>query len=465
MNTTNLALARALTPQLHLSDHDHDALLENDRATYTALLASNATSTTTAVGILARLLAVTDGPRDLVRENRLIAQALADLPVADVIAGFSELARKKINNQRTSGVIRSYLFGAPDLEKIVVHHRRAVRRILTHAMGRGVSAAIARIAATPPSERTESENRSLAKHVTRYAKAAEIAVPCVAFVFGHDVTPPTKDGPIAKYQGAKTNLEKGAGLPYATLRGIASTYHKNAPRHVVPRLAVSARVKRHIDEAAELSDTSLVGVLKRLYKTREIALFDEVEQALQTAIAPLPRLDLNVAMIVDASASMRGVGHREFSALAIAEAIRLVIEKRTIASRVTWIGARPEPNGLVTPSGATELAPAMVAAAVESPDAVLVISDGYENVESGDAKRTLDALRGLGVDVPFVHVLPAFTVREHVEDRQPLGADNTILETGENGFVPLVLRLAARVAPQALPSILEALVEKEEVQP
>jgi hypothetical protein len=84
------------------------------------------------------------------------------------------------------------------------------------------------------------------------------------------------------------------------------------------------------------------------------------------------------------------------------------------------------------------------------------VSDGYENVEQGDAEMVLRGLKNLGVETPFVHVLPAFTVREAYEHRQALGKDTPlILETGEKGLLPTWLNIQFALQPDHIADVLQ----------
>jgi hypothetical protein len=95
-------------------------------------------------------------------------------------------------------------------------------------------------------------------------------------------------------------------------------------------------------------------------------------------------------------------------------------------------------------------------AAVQSePDAVVVITDGFENIEEGDAARIYQGLRQLEVSTPIVQIIPAYTNREHLEGRIPLTSCPALVETAESGFMPFWLRLRAVVNPETLPVLLQ----------
>jgi hypothetical protein len=92
----------------------------------------------TLMAIIQRLLAVTDVPTagiSKAEEDKLILQCLPYLPVSSVLQGFLNLVKRRVNNQRTSGWIRSYIFGSPDLENWAVNYRRDLRILVRHALG------------------------------------------------------------------------------------------------------------------------------------------------------------------------------------------------------------------------------------------------------------------------------------------------------------------------------------------
>ena len=459
MNTQ--LLIRALSAQSNLTDDEHDELLAIDRTAYAALLDVPAVAPETAMQIVVRLLAVTDGDRDLPTENRRMTAALRGLPTSVVLAGFESLVRRRVNNQRTSGAIRSFLFACPTLEDLAVAHKSQLARMFTHAMGRRTVSTCLHFLERPVTD--VRAGRYLRRHILRYAADVAIATEVFRFVFGRLPASLRPDSPLTKYLAAKTKLADGEGLPYQTLRGIASTYHRSAPRYLVPRLARSLKVKRAVDGATALGDNRLVAALKTYLTHRSNEAWAAVRSALDV-VENLPALEgqrPHWAVVVDSSGSMAGTGQRANHSLAIASAWQLLMG-RHVRTDVFTTGDKVDAYGLAFAEGSTPLARALVEAARASPDAIVVLSDGYENEQAGDVADVLRAFAAVGVTTPIAHVLPAFTVREQLDERSPVG--QPILETGDGAFVATWLRLLAALNPDALPGLLRRVTDKEDVR-
>lgn len=455
MNTMNQLLARALSPRPTLTDAEHDALLAHDRTGYAGLLAVRAVAAETVMQVVLRLLAVTDGPRDLAREDRLIAARLPAIPVDVVIRGLETLVERRVNNQRTAGLIRSYLLGLPSLEGLAVRRRAALRRLLTHALGRrGVATCLAFLA-TPLEALRPHQVRYVHKALLRYGPP-EIVTDVLRFVFGRLDEVHREASPLAAYLQARYDLKAGEGLPYATLKGIASTYHRGAPKYLVPRLAASQALKRAVGPDAPV-DGPVVAAMKRFLAAPDGATWQAALHEVEAEAKAVPHLPLRLAVVLDASASMEGTGHRRHHAGAVAGAVLELARRTAEAVDVIRVGGRAHEVGLPQAEGATNLALALVEATRTSADGILVLSDGYENQHAGDAAGVLEALARLGLAKPLVHVMPAFTEREKLDGRRTLGATPVLLETGERGFDALWLRLLAELRPEALHATLEVM--------
>ena len=60
----------------------------------------------------------------------------------------------------------------------------------------------------------------------------------------------------------------------------------------------------------------------------------------------------------------------------------------------------------------------MLAAAREHPEAILVCTDGYENVRQGDTAAVVEGLRQLGLSLPIFQVVPLFAAGEDLTRRR-----------------------------------------------
>jgi hypothetical protein len=447
-------LLRAINPISTLTDLEHDQLVMWDRCVYTHLLALPGLSPRTAMGIVVRLLAITGDSKnqpiaDTTRnyEDRLIALTLRALPANEVLEGFAVLIARRVNNQRTSGCIRSYLFGHPQLSLLAVGYRRQMRQLLVHAMGQRVAKTCVHFLLRD--DLLPRQHAYLNRHLFRYGDKPSIREVAL-FLFGK--LKKANLSLVQNYLDACTDLHSGEGLPYHVLQGIAGTYHPRTHRSVVHRLAGSDKLKRNVEQE---DPSELIGLLRCFLEERNADLRQEIDKYLDREAAKLPQWDIRLEVIADASISMQGVGYRRYNNLAITVAICELLRRRCKQYRTTWVGGSHADPTYPEPEGPTCLAPALLAAVQSEPDAVVVITDGFENIEEGDAARIYQGLRQLEVSTPIVQIIPAYTNREHLEGRIPLTSCPALVETAESGFMPFWLRLRAVVNPETLPVLLQ----------
>ncbi len=431
---TNAILNRLINNDLPLSDAEHDAFLVADRKLYAALLRLPNLSPETLMAIIQRLLAITDIPTagiSKAEEDNLILQCLPHLPVSSVLQGFLNLVKRRVNNQRTSGWIRSYIFASPQLEWWAVNYRRDLRRLVRHALGQQVTL-------TCLHKFLQDDTAYLRRYVLRYAQDKALVRDVFLFLFGKLTT--SKFPLLNAYLSARTNIEIGKGLPLKVLQGLRGTFHPQVSLRSLRRLAAKEKIKREIIS----NDDSLIGKIRSYYKSG-IDL-NTVNQAIDQEVARLPKWgNANIYFIVDTSASMQGFGHREYNNLAIAIGLLKVFQKLT---------NKQADNEFPQASGTTCLAPALIEAVKQSPDLIIVISDGYENVEQGDSAMVLKGLKQLGIKIPIFHIIPAFTEREKIVDRLALPECPYFLETGQYGFLSTWLRIRTHMEPESVSTLL-----------
>jgi len=456
---TNTLISQLLKGDVPLSDEQHDAFLTTDRQLYATLLRLPTLLPETAIAIIQRLLAVTEtkpgtsvSESQRLQEDKLIVKILAHLPVANVLAGFLELVERRVNNQRTSGWIRSYIFGSPQLESWAVSHRRALRKLVRHALGNPVTlTCLHKFAQQEPDEKTTNYLR---RYVLRYAKDnAALVRDVFLFLFGK--LKQSEFTLLNAYLAAREEMEAAKGLPLRVLQGLKGSFHPNFPRYRLRHLASREKIRREVSEEIEEADESLVGRIRRYYRTKDEAYLAPINEAIEQEAARIPNWDADVYFIIDASASMRGFGHRQYISMAIAMGILKVFQKRIRQTQVAWIGVVPsDDDAFPPPTGATSLAPALIEAVRQQPQIIILISDGYENVEQGDTAAVLAGIEQLELFIPMLHIIPAFTERDRIEGRQPLTGWPAFLETGQRGFLSTWLQVRAYLESESLSTLL-----------
>lgn len=459
--TTNInqLVKQIVNDSLPLSQTAHDTLLENNRSLYAALLNLPGLADNDAMQIVTRLLAVTEDKGQPIPleakqlEDKLIAEKLPHINIEIALNGLKTLVNLKVNNQRTSGWIKSFILGSPKLETWAVTYRRTLAKLLRHAMGKQVAQTC--IYFLQNQKVTAHQTGYLATNLYKYQgdNKTDLVKQVFLFVFNALKSAPKQYELLHAYFAAREDITQGSKLPYRTLRGIAATYFPKTASKQIKRIASKTKVKRAVvvGEMPQTSDT-LVGQIRHYYLTGDDS---KIVQKVLAEADRLPFWDAHVALIMDVSHSMKGVGARAYNNLAIAIAIREVLQQKTRELSVVSIGTKDAAH-YPTPDGTTNLANALLTAYEKTPDVILVITDGYENVEKGDTSSILKVAKTIGLHIPVLHVLPAFTVREAYTHRQPLGDAPVILETGEQGFLPLWLRIQLELQPDNAEAVLKA---------
>jgi hypothetical protein len=165
-----------------------------------------------------------------------------------------------------------------------------------------------------------------------------------------------------------------------------------------------------------------------------------LEQYVEQAAARLPHLDASVALVLDVSASTRGYGEREYAAVAQSVALQLVLRRCGARLRVYPVGGLtgefpPQPDG------STDLAGAALDALDDAPDAVAIVTDGYENVLHGDLAQVLRALPALGIQTPVVMCHSAFSPHDDLTHRRPAPGAPEVTFWHEDDFEHVVFAL------------------------
>ncbi|MHC4955110.1 MAG: VWA domain-containing protein [Planctomycetota bacterium] len=378
-------------------------------------------------GALGKLPGVTDHTRIRVALRLLTAPAADDMDVVNAVAAkltpprllrlVAELRRARANSGRVRRFIVRALLGSPKLELWSVKYRRKLRAALTHAWGVRLASILASI--LEKRERTPRERAILRREIERYAVVpAAAARECVAFVFGYE-----RDLQLdmtRRFRDAKSDLAAGRGLPPEVLEGIRGSHHKATSPNRVLTLARGAmtsvqrmRVQRRAEKAGvEIAfDPRRIDAVRLYVYAYERGMDDKIESALadkaRTVAEAFPVRIEHVGILLDASASMAGAREQAMRPIAAALAMRDVLFAAAVRSSLVVSGGAAD-GALVRPQGATSLARGLVELLRLDPDAVFVLTDGYENAPAGRFGETLDAIRELGIDTPVYQMSPVF---------------------------------------------------------
>jgi hypothetical protein len=334
----------------------------------------------------------------------------------------------KANNARTRKLVLRTLFNSPRLPLWSVKYRDKLARALTHVWGQRTTSIITSILKRDQRLRNPKEQGILRTYVEKYVDGQCISghlLDSIGFALGIEDRPRHKLH-IA-YVAAKKDLDQGSSLPPEVLEGIRSQYHPDVPKERVIELTKGsmtsgqkARVQKRAKAAGvevEFNPMALDPVELYIYAfemgmTTEIALALVKKAKALAKIFPARHSKINI--IMDCSASMAGNREQKLRPMATALALRDLLRKVGGNVRTCYCGGDlgEAPHMLVRPMGDTALADALIDAMEDAPDAVYVISDGYENAPAGRFAEVLAALRGLGFNMPVYHLNPVMAAEK-----------------------------------------------------
>jgi hypothetical protein len=349
------------------------------------------------------------------QENRVIDYLAGQLPPQRLFKFYGLLRQGRVNNRRTRRLILRSILGSPRLALWAVKYRLKLRAALRHALGTGIAHGVREMAVRG------DDRHPCARHIARYIPAGaerDEVYQCLAFILGgtRAYTVPI----LRAFVEAKADLDRGNLLPTEVLHGIRARYHKDVPAQRVLELTRAnltegqklAMQRTAARQQVELDFDPTRQDIVRLYvyalecgMTPEIraALDDKARRIAATFPLRYPRLGI----VVDTSESMYGTDQARNRPLAIALAMRDILAAAATAEAVVKASQGEfDALGLIRPAGDTLLAPALVEVAEQAPDAIYLITDGYENAPSGRVDEVLHALRELGMMAPVYQVTP-----------------------------------------------------------
>jgi hypothetical protein len=409
----------------------HELLFNIDRGLYGLILTlPGATDSSRQLGIRSLLAGKRDSEGSALlsaeEESRVITKLLSTLKATRKLKLFVQIKEQKINNGRTRRLMLRSIMNEKKLELWSVRYRKKLRQILTHVFGQRMTGIVCTILKKARDQRTEKDQRILTKQFLRYSGKRNKAnvSQCVAFILGleEQLTLPL----LKAYVKAKTTLSAGRKLPYETLEGLRSCYHKavsnktvleltarnltSGQRMVLQRKAEKAKVK------VDWNPAHYDAVKLYLYAF-ERGLSEAINEALdKRAVELAGGLNLpysKIAILLDASASMYGAESQALRPMAVALALRDGLVKTASVAVEIVCGGQPVVGArLIKPEGATSLAEGLVEALKAGPEAVFILSDGYENSPAGRTHDVVKAIRGMGIETPIFQFSPVFAAEQ-----------------------------------------------------
>ncbi len=403
----------------------HAALLGLDRDLYVAFLTlPGVTDRSRQLGVRNLLAQHRNGVSSFLNgdiERGVVIRLMGDIPPQRVLKLFETFIghRKKgvkgVNNNRTRKLILRTLLRSSKFDWWAVKYRSKVCASLTHAWGQKPASILRTILSKPPSSWVGKDRDILRNLIWRWVAADSdmtTLYESVGFALGSERSR-WSHALFRAFDAAKQDLSAGKSLPMEVLEGIRSQYHPSVSKDEVIRLCAPkmskgqkmATQKRANEAGVKVDMDPMDYDPVRLYLyAYEMGMNPQIQAALErkakAAAKGFPLPYQNIAIILDTSKSMEGSAEQHLRPISIAQALRDMLVQTSAG------GAQPEP--LLTPSGDTSLADSLltVVSAQDPPDAVYVISDGYENTPAGRFAEVVGEMKKIGMNVPIFHFNP-----------------------------------------------------------
>lgn len=402
----------------------HRELFALDRGVYAAsLILPGLTDYSRQVGAvrLLRSAQSSTGWMSASQEAAHMRGLLKALPPQRMLKMFGMLRQDRVNNARTRRLILSTILGAENLEFWAVKYRRKLETALVHAWGRRTASIMRAVLAKSVADRSSKERQLVQRHLGRFVTGDQERVEqCVRFVLGDEEGLTLRH--LVAYREAKHDLASGRALPFETLEGLRSRFHRDKTSAEVLELTKSRLTtgqklglqrKAREAEVEVTFDPAHYDAVRLYVYAYEMgltdAIRDELRRKAKSTAARLPVRFAHAAILLDVSASMMGHETQAMRPISVALALRDVLaetaERSTI---VTSDGREAATAELIQPVGDTSLATGLISLLKRQPDVVFVLTDGYENAPAGRFAEVTRAVRRMGVQTPIHQFSPVF---------------------------------------------------------
>ncbi|MEV5411225.1 hypothetical protein AB0K60_20585 [Thermopolyspora sp. NPDC052614] len=331
--------------------------------------------------------------------GKAIRALLFGVPPAQVITVLLAVRRMRANHKHVTRAVVAFVLEHPDADELIEARRPALVDCLEHALGKATARACARLVAE-----------------------------------GDTGSPYLRD-----------RLLRFTTDPQAAIRRLRALHAPGTHNAVAPHdpPAPLDPVREDPQVVTPTNRGDIAATLVHLYRGGPEA---ELRPALAGYVAEvtrdLPRMAGHVALVFDASASMRGYGDREWAVMSQAAALRQVLA--AICDRLDVIevgGAEGRPEG------ATDLATGLLDAIDTKPDLVAIVTDGYENTFPGDLARVAATLPRAGVTTPVLLCQAMFTRSDDLTYRTPAPELPRFRFWHQDDFAELLTWMFAHCAP------------------
>jgi len=352
--------------------------------------------------------------------------------------------KSRVNNSRTRHLILEYIFhrGHHELENLAINYKGKLKTLIRHALGKQELNKI-----------LFGNEKLFMKRIGRYNENAQ-TVMCHIFNI-----PLRKDKVYARFEKIEQvqELNEAAkagdvelfkkymkGLPTLTVMGYRNTYKIPVELgSVYEKAKMGKRQALQMETAAKKAGTKI----KVNYKNQDIydlwkafyhkvtvgnqSNIEEIAEAIRFKMKSKKKIDIGeVVIIIDASKSMQGSDTRPLHPFLTALSISSIISN---VKDVLYVGGKihPQTDGVIIPSGATDLWKGLIEAVLTGVKKIMVISDGYENSVKGLFDHVYKHFKKSGYDFELMHINPVMsadaksgTVRKLTGEVTPLPVSN-----------------------------------------
>ena len=406
----------------------HKNLYSIDRGVYAmSLLLEGHTDYTITQGII-NLLSnkgdIDSSIIDVIVETKIIAYLLQNIPVQRMLKMFLKLKEFKVNNARTKRVIIKSILNASNLAYWSINYRTKLRLSLKHAYGHAVLSKIEISFKKAINKWTDEDHSIITNHVDVFLNPGidKIKVyECLSFIIGN--TPDTNIPEIKSFYDSKIDIRKGHLLPESTLIGIKGIYHKGIDKAVIlevtkknftekQKMQVQNRAKEaNVTVEFNAAKQDVVELYIHAYAQGVIS--EDVKKALQVkAIRSAKNSPLSyskIGIVFDASKSSQGSITQKYRPIAVSQAIRdMLIATANGNAEIYYVGGELK-NDIVYPTGESNIAKGLIEMLKSEPDAIFIISDGYENAPAGRTAEIIEAVNKLGLNISIYQISPVMS--------------------------------------------------------
>ena len=403
----------------------HESVFKIDRGLYGALLLLDGnTDHTKTMGVeklLSDRTAFDKSSLEPTIERNILVYLLSHVPVQRMMKMYLNMKKERINNSRSKKIMLYSILGSNSIEYWSVKYKRKIRNILEHTWGKKLSSIIASILSKEKSKWNAKEETIIVQNVLKYVgnNDTKNVYECISFVFGNE-----KDlnlSVLKSYSESKTDITKGSKLPAEVLEGIRSTYHKKIKPEKILEICKDTFTDKERMQVQKRAEKAKVDIKFDPTKQELIELYiysyaNGMNKELKEAIAKkasniasdLPVSYEKICIVLDASGSSYGSDTQKLRPLASSLAMRDVFCALSKECIIKTVGGKIK-NDLLYPEGNTDIATPLLECIKENPQAIYIITDGYENSPAGRTNELVAALKKIGIEIPVYQISPVMS--------------------------------------------------------